>query len=247
MLELWTAVPVLVAFVALGVLGVRLLVRGLRERGAEALIGGVAVSFSLMVLTVVARVLLRSEGLALLYVSHAFFCTASILFLSFTCVVFQPDRPWARLLVIGVSVPLVGLYALRGVVGEEHLLTRVVLSAVRLPAFWWPLVECVKYRRRLSRQLRVGLGDPVVANRFLLWSIWIGGLAFTPTLSFVSHTLSLLLGTPDVVSGSATGSSILLAVLVIPAGAAAAVALWLSFYPPSAYLRWLRGPQVEGA
>jgi hypothetical protein len=35
----------------------------------------------------------------------------------------------------------------------------------------WAFVEYTIYVNRMSRQARMGLGDPVVRNRFLLWMI----------------------------------------------------------------------------
>jgi WS/DGAT/MGAT family acyltransferase len=40
----------------------------------------------------------------------------------------------------------------------------------------WAFVEYTIYVNRMSRQARMGLGDPVVRNRFLLWMIWTGAI-----------------------------------------------------------------------
>jgi hypothetical protein len=109
----------------------------------------------------------------------------------------------------------------------------VVLLAVLGIAYGWTAYEGFRHHRLMLRRARVGLGDPVVANRFLLW-------AFAGSLQVLS----------DVVSAHALWSG---ANLVTDLGSVLATAgvgvvnsvlLVLIFLPPARYVRWLqRGPR----
>jgi hypothetical protein len=94
----------------------------------------------------------------------------------------------------------------------------------------WGSSEALRYWDRMRRRMRLGLADPVVANRFLLWGIGAGAAGV----------------------GSAVGGSVQwwtqLAPIELPwvmlssslHGLAAAVAMWLAFVPNAAYTRRIR-------
>jgi hypothetical protein len=82
----------------------------------------------------------------------------------------------------------------------------------------------------MQRRARVGLGDPVVANRFLLWAI---GAGMAGAGSLVGTLVGLVLGQP-------LGQLPVLTLTLSCFGMTSACALWLAFAPPEAYLRWVR-------
>jgi len=96
-----------------------------------------------------------------------------------------------------------------------------------LAAYAWAGFEPFVYRVRLRRRARLGIGDPLVANRLLLWS---GG-----TLAIASITLLHL-------AAQLAGHYELPPALVGPVSLlalAAAATQWLAFLPPRWYLRRL--------
>ena len=86
------------------------------------------------------------------------------------------------------------------------------------------------------RRLAVGIGDRVVANRFLLWVLF---AAFATGMSFI-NTGALLAGV-----SAAESKPIQAAMAVL--GLAASVSMYLAFLPPASYLRWIRRESGPGA
>jgi hypothetical protein len=91
--------------------------------------------------------------------------------------------------------------------------------------FAWNAAESLLLHAQLRRRRALGLADPAVVNRVLMWSV--GTLA---ALGMTLHGLLLrvLLG-PVVADGHRLVSSLF--------GLVAAVAIWLAFFPPAAYRR----------
>jgi hypothetical protein len=99
----------------------------------------------------------------------------------------------------------------------------------RLVCMGWAVVEASLHAAQLLRRVRVGLAEPVLANRLQLW-----GLAACGEFSiYAVVAATILAGQPD---GFLTGVP---ALLVSAFGVAAAAAMWLAFMPPAAYLRWV--------
>ena len=81
----------------------------------------------------------------------------------------------------------------------------------------------------LARRVQLGLCDPVVANRFLLWGVY-GGATLLCALAYLTSI------------GVATHAGeypFFLDVLMIVPTVFAALALWLAFFPSRAYRSWL--------
>jgi hypothetical protein len=102
--------------------------------------------------------------------------------------------------------------------------------AVRAAAFVWASVEAYAYYARLRRRLRLGLADPVVANRVLLWGLSSSWIAFGFAVFFVGQR-----------SAGATATPVVL--LTALCGLGGGTAIWLAFFPTAAYERWLRAGQ----
>ena len=88
----------------------------------------------------------------------------------------------------------------------------------------WGAVESLRYWALLRRRLALGLAEPVVVDRFRLFGVAMGAGLFANTATVVCQILDI-----EIV-GTAAGT-----VAVSPA-MLAAVALWLAFLPPRAYL-----------
>jgi hypothetical protein len=102
---------------------------------------------------------------------------------------------------------------------------------VRIAAFLWTGLESLRYAGMLQRQLRVGLGDPVVAAQIRLWGV--AGVAIAAML--VLWRLAPHLGHTSVRDWP-TG---MFAANVL--GLVAAGSLHLAFQSPAALRRWVEG------
>jgi hypothetical protein len=81
----------------------------------------------------------------------------------------------------------------------------------------------------MRRRVRLGLGDPVVANRFLLWGIGAGAAGLGSFIGVAGQLATGAAGTQS--SWSMLSSSC--------HGLIAAIALWLAFVPPGFYRRFI--------
>ena len=98
---------------------------------------------------------------------------------------------------------------------------------LQIGALLWGSAEALHYWGLMRRRTRVGLADPVVTNRFLLWGIGAGAAGMG---SLVGTAAQITLGTasyeiPWVLASSSAH------------GLVAALAIWLAFLPPSAWTR----------
>ena len=115
----------------------------------------------------------------------------------------------------------------------------LVAVLARCAALVWLFGESTRYAARMRRRLALGLADPVVANRFLLWSIWTGALAAIPLFVLVLRATGAL---EPPAPGAPLPAAARAALAVLAAGGGlAAAAGWLAFFPPAAYRRWIAG------
>jgi hypothetical protein len=98
-----------------------------------------------------------------------------------------------------------------------------------LLVYMWTALEGFAAFAQARRRLALGLADPVVANRFLLWGC-IGVCAF----------ISVAPGYAISVAGGDSMASHAALLATAFGGLACSVALQLAFLPPAAYLHWLR-------
>jgi hypothetical protein len=114
--------------------------------------------------------------------------------------------------------------------------TTLAAAAARTAVFAWMAVEAFSSYFAFRRRARVGLGNPVVASRLLLWGIsavTMFALSAVATVLYVTAT--------DVVD--ATSRQNQAGGLYGLLGALAATALWLAFFPPKSYHGWLVNSQ----
>jgi len=159
---------------------------------------------------------------------------------------FRPREGWARGLVAGTSAALV-LGAI-GVGWSEGFEVRVLNG----PAYWiswaareigfvWVALEALRWWGAMRRRLRLGLADPLVANRFLLWSAWGTSVALLGCSDPIARVWYFLR------AGSATlwipeiGHPIVTWVVGFTSafGIVSAASLFLAFFPLTRYRRWV--------
>jgi len=104
-------------------------------------------------------------------------------------------------------------------------------SALQVGCLLWGSLEAFRYWLLMRRRQRLGLAEPVVTNRFLLWSIGAGAAGLGSAVGTITGMIvdKPSLEIPWVVASSSAH------------GFVAAVAMSLAFLPPAAYLRYIRG------
>ena len=234
-------------FVALGfaavVVGVRMLAQAQRTRrfpelalgthmlvlmlGYAAEFAGIELAGSLGGATVV----LRGFG-------NVCYAASILVILLFNWRVFRPDSRWAALLtgvcVAGLAVGLAG----------EAITGRFDFDPARFAAPWFwlafvPRVVCMGWSSGEAfreyglarRRQRLGLSEPLVVNRLLLW----GFASLSECLIYAAAMAAILRGAP---TAFLTGPE---ALVISALGTCAAATILLAFLPPPAYRRWLTG------
>lgn len=154
---------------------------------------------------------------------------ASISMIIFTLSVFRPTEWWARagaaiivaaLVVSWVMFPLTRVYA----ESRADVIWYDVFAIARSLPLLWGAVEALLHYRKAKRQCRLGLSNPIVANRFLLWGVGLGVM----TLLMASTIFASLFGVDPAASHWVAAESL--------AGLTGAIALWLTFSPTRGYL-----------
>ncbi|MBI3201403.1 MAG: hypothetical protein HYZ29_07660 [Myxococcales bacterium] len=165
-------------------------------------------------------------------------CIGHVALVAFSWRVFRPREAWAGGLA-GTLTALIAV-ALAGEIVSGELLRysdMIPISgpwvpfglAARGAAPTWMALECFHLHHKLRLRQRIGLADPLVVNRVLLWGVAIG----CPALGFaVSIAHRLVYGTGLRAHVWALSTVSLLATT-------SAVALSLAFFPPKVYRRWL--------
>ena len=242
----WVSIGFLAFFFVSLAVGVRLVLLWRRTRALPELLIGIGVlgigpiGFGGMMLAslLVARGAAPADSLA----PRALFAlaTATIyLGVLAKCVfnwrVYRPQAALPALVTGAIGLALVVLYAHAGVArgfAPARLVDGWTLaqSALQVGALLWGAGEALRYWQLMRRRLALGLADPVVTNRFLLWALGAGaagiGTAIGTLASFATGRASLEL---DWVVASSSLH-----------GLASALAMGLAVLPPRAYTAWIR-------
>ena len=94
---------------------------------------------------------------------------------------------------------------------------------IQIGVLLWGAAESLRWWLRMRRRVRVGLGDPVVASRFLLWAL---AAASAATGSLVGMTVGLS-------TGRGMNELPELTLVLSGFGLVSAVSLWLAFATPA--------------
>jgi len=165
--------------------------------------------------------------------------TAAVCLLAFWQRVYHPDRLAARrTFLIGSAFLVVSLF---GIVFTHSAGAKAAANAWYLPgllaqgaAYALNGWAGARYWRMLRRRLSLGLADPVVVNRILLWS----AAAWAITLQYLYSTGVVIVTGGSSISGFGIA-------LVSSLGLIAAGTMLLAFFPPRSYLLWLeRGSEA---
>lgn len=239
-----------VFFAVSAAVGVRLLLLWRRTRRLPELfiatgvlgIGPCGFAFTVFAALLLERAPLASQvlwGVALLAMNAGGVASAL-----FTCTVFRPGRRWARSLVGVIALlsagSIVADAATHGFVfpGDVHGTPGLLVSQwTRIAVLGWGAAEALRYYAAMRRRDALGLGNPVVRNRLLLWGVGIGAAAWG---SLVGTVVPWVAGVPSLEMPAVQLSSSL-------HGLVSAVAMWLAFLPPRPYLRWIEARAARPA
>ena len=145
---------------------------------------------------------------------------------AFTWRVFRPTALGATIVACCVALLLGSLITDR-IAGHYLGVRRTEFSmasdyAGRFTIYAWSAFESLRQWVLARRRVRLGLTEALVANRFLLW-----GVAELAALGIWIHSLSMEL--------RAVQDDTEWYLVVTALGLACALAIWLAFFPPSAY------------
>jgi len=103
-------------------------------------------------------------------------------------------------------------------------------QGIQIAILLWGSGEALRWWFRMRRRLRLGIGDPLVANRFLLWAI---GAGTAGGGSLVGMIVGLAYGQP-------MNELPLLTLVLSGIGLVSAISLWLAFAAPEWWKLWVR-------
>ena len=231
------------AFILVGsAVGVRLLLLAARTRELPDLIVGLAlfdlsaIAYPLILVANLGGLPLSDAKLALTLAIAALAVGLAGVF-AFNQRVFRSDERWAAVFVWG-CVGLLGYGAIAGGAFLREASSRAAFTAPESPAIWvevagvlvyaWTALEGFNAWGQARKRMRLGLADPLVANRFLLW----GAMGVASLVSF-APSLAITL------SGGDGSTSALARLTTACGGLAAAICLLLAFSPPAKYRAWI--------
>jgi hypothetical protein len=166
-------------------------------------------------------------------------------FFVFTVSVFRPGALWAHALagaaIAGMAMSSIGIVA--SIALAPSAASSFAVSYGWSATFQWICVICFGWMGfeglgewwSSRRRLALGLSDPVVSNRLLMWGLF-----------GVSTTLLCLVLAAVQMSGQPYATSLTAQLGQALFGFSSSLAATLAFFPPRAYLALVRRPAAEG-
>jgi hypothetical protein len=159
--------------------------------------------------------------------------------LIFTRNVFRPESPAANAAVWILSALMAGGFAVYGLTGGFPSASYESWGAGTMMAGivgtnLWVSWEPLRYHAMMRRRLKLGLAEPLVVDRFLLW-----GVGSASRLVLVLFGVGSALWVRHLDPGTALAFSNLVLGGTSVCGLVASVAYWLAFHPTPAYRRWV--------
>jgi len=205
----------------------------------ERLLGMVFLLWGLFYFLEVIPYVLVDESLVtpLFFAGRPVTYVATVIFALFIRSVFRYDDAWARWLIAGTGLCLIvglgGSIAVGDSGGVQPLFNPwywVELLGTTVPFVWMAAESLGQFGKAKRRQL-LNLCDPMVCNRYLLWGlasvIWVV-VEFVAVAQTIEYELDL-------------GWSALMDFLLMTTELAAIALVWLVFFPPAVYRRWIQG------
>jgi len=242
----WVWVGFVAFFVVALVVGVRVLLLARRTRELPELLMGIGVlgigpvGFGLMV---VAYELKDAPELKPVLTACALAAVSSGVLAKFVFNwrVYHPSARLPMWVTAAAAAALLGSFLFSGLV---HGFTDVsslspqslVRTALQVGCLLWGAGESFVYFTKMRRRVRLGLADPVIANRFLMWAIGAFAAGWGTAVGTVTQIVT---GADSLRSDWVMASSSL-------HGLVAAIAIALAFIPPGFYVRYIRTRAQQG-
>jgi hypothetical protein len=164
----------------------------------------------------------------------------------FTWRTFRANSGWARRLVLAVTALMLVGYVTMGWVGDFTL--KLVPGAaywttwvLRTSVFLWLAIESLHYWGLQRRRMRLGLAEPLIANRFLLWGIWSATMLSMGQLDPLARFWYVTQFGAEGGFVPELGRPMVL--MIVTASSAAGIlvmtTVYLTFFPTTAFRRWI--------
>jgi hypothetical protein len=242
------AVGMAVFVLTCAAVGVKLIVLAIRGGGLAVWCCGLAFSliaflgYPLPVIAGFGQGTVAELNMPLLLIGNWASASGICLFFVFTAHVFRAGEKWARAL----SVVLIAAYAGVTAAGSIAFLIAapnadsyavnwgygLAIQALCIVCFAWISIEGFNQWQMSRRRLKLGLGDAVVSNRFLMW-----GLFGASTAAMVGVLLAMQLAG---INASANVAGVL---TMAGFGLVSSAFAGLAFFPPESYLARIRAAQ----
>jgi hypothetical protein len=218
--------------------GVPILTRGWRHRDPAVALLGAAVTIDgiewlAWTLCVFTPAYGTPLGDALAITSRIGIAVSVVCVIAFIGITFRRDAGVARIfswMLLGAL--LIGFVGSGVAVGDwtgegnDHVWMWIEQTAVAL-GYGWATAELFRCYFQMRRRRALGLADPIVTNRVLLWGLWAGGFFLAQLMYCTSLALY----------GAVSGLDTLTVAITV----SAEIALWFAVFAPDWYLRWVRG------
>jgi hypothetical protein len=227
-------------FVVALLVGIRLLLLWNRTRQFPELLMGVGVlgigpvGFGCMLVGVVAssHPLIANASFAVGTLAVAAGVMAKCIF---NWLVYRRGSIVAMIVTIGVGASMLAILTVHAIDGQWapdmamswDSLTR---SLAQVGCLLWGSGESLYYWSQMRRRQKLGLADPVVVNRFLMWG---AGAGFAGAGTGIGVAAEIVTGVPTLQIPWVVSTSSAF-------GFVAAIAIYLAFIPPERYIRFIR-------
>lgn len=147
----------------------------------------------------------------------------------------QRGGRWVAQVVTTLMVVTFGIYALAGGMDGSELYGRASwpYCASMVLGDLWLISDALRFRSQLLRRLRLGLAEPLVVDRLLLWSF--ASLARV-ALVLIAPATAVVVGSTAALRASLVSPMLCVSALLI---LGATVSLWLMLAPSAGYRRWV--------
>lgn len=232
----WAAVGLVAFMVSSLVIGIRLLLLWSRARKLPELMIGCGIlgigPLAFIFVLAGAACSETSPGLASVFLAGALISTSggSVAAAIFNWRVFHPNSRAVRRVVVAFALAFAGAFVWEAMAtGFTDFTGLRPYSVLSTGILLWGAAESLRYFAMMRRRGKLGLADPLVTHRFLLWGLGIGAAGVGSAISVGAQVLTgqYMLEVPWVMASNSLH------------GLTAAVLMWVAFLPPGFYQRFV--------